>query len=262
MKKVIFAILLTAFLVGASVAQKNKPWTEWSKKDAEKILNDSAWGQIQTETNTSEMFWTSTSRAGSLGAPGTPSNTARGEQNSVNQNRAEEGAYNQATSIKYNIRFMSAKPIREALASMIVLQQGNPETEEQKKKVEKVKRLMQEFVDRDFGNFIVVSVVFEATDGRISGKVMQEFNSATAGVLKNKTYLETKNGTRFFLMEYRPPSEDGLGAKFVFQRVVDDKPILNADSGEVRFVSEVGPNVKLNRRFKISDMMYEGKLEY
>jgi len=31
---------------------------------------------------------------------------------------------------------------------------------------------------------------------------------------------------------------------------------------ELRFYSEVGPNTKLNRRFKVSDMVYKGKLEY
>ena len=50
---VICSILLL-FAASAS-AQKAKPWTEWSAKDAEKVLNDSAWGQTQTEQDSSSQ---------------------------------------------------------------------------------------------------------------------------------------------------------------------------------------------------------------
>ena len=59
----------------------------------------------------------------------------------------------------------------------------------------------------------------------------------------------------------RRPGADGLGAKFIFERIVDERPFLNRESGEVRFVSEIA-DVSLNIRFKVADMMYDGKLEY
>jgi hypothetical protein len=43
---------------------------------------------------------------------------------------------------------------------------------------------------------------------------------------------------------------------------VDGKPLLEAASGEVRFALEMGKAVKINRRFKVADMMYDGKLEF
>jgi len=91
---------------------------------------------------------------------------------------------------------------------------------------------------------------------------MQEINSAVANTLKNNTYLERNDGKRLFLMDYRAPINDGLGAKFVFPRGVDGKPFITAEAGEVRFFAEVGARVKLNQRFKISDMIYEGRLEF
>jgi hypothetical protein len=90
---------------------------------------------------------------------------------------------------------------------------------------------------------------------------MQEINSAVAGTLKNNTYLERRDGKRLFLMEYKAPISDGLGAKFVFPRMIDGEPFITPDSGEVRFFSEMGKNVKLNMRFKISDMTFEGRFE-
>ena len=43
-------VAIAALVTVATFAQKQtKPWKEWNKKEAEKILNDSAWSQAQTE---------------------------------------------------------------------------------------------------------------------------------------------------------------------------------------------------------------------
>lgn len=91
---------------------------------------------------------------------------------------------------------------------------------------------------------------------------MQIFNSVNTGVLKNNTYLETKDGKRVFLQEYIAPINDGMGAKFVFPRTVGEEPFVSPDGGFLRFYCEMAKDLKLNMRFKISDMTYDGKLEY
>ena len=95
-----------------------------------------------------------------------------------------------------------------------------------------------------------------------SGPAMAEIGNADATVLKTTTYLERKDGKRVFLMDYLAPIQDGLGAKFVFPRMVDGKPFVDTNSGEVRFSTEVGKAVKISKRFKVNEMMYDGKLEY
>ena len=47
--KVLTTCLVVMMVVSLAFAQKQKPWTEWTKKDVDKTLNDSAWGQTQTE---------------------------------------------------------------------------------------------------------------------------------------------------------------------------------------------------------------------
>src|SRR5215204_961231 len=49
MRRVLFTSLLLAVFCCSAFAQKEKSWTEWSEKEAAKILNDSPWGQTQTE---------------------------------------------------------------------------------------------------------------------------------------------------------------------------------------------------------------------
>ena len=258
MRKLMTAMLMTAlFAAGIGAQQKPGPWTEWSVNDANKILNDSPWGQTQTDTNASEMVYSPTvgSAAGPAGTRSARTGGIRDEQADRNRSRATEGAYNQAVEISYRIRFLSARPVREALAATILQQQSSASPAQ-------VKRQMQQFVDRNFGDFIVVAVNYDATDQRLSGKAFQDFNTARAEAIKNNTYLERGDGRRVFLLDYRPPIDDGIGARFVFPRVVDGRPFLNSESGEVRFYSEVGVNVKMNLRFKVADMFYNGKLEY
>ena len=253
MKKTIFAVLLTALLLGAGSAQQ-KPWTEWTKVEAEKILNNSAWGQTQTDTDTSEMMYSPTSQAGigtstRSGVSGTTT-----DRQSVNNSRVVQGAKNQAISVNYHIRLLSAKPVRQAFMRVIELAQKTPDKD--------LLDGLQSFVQRDFSDFIVVAVNFDSTDGRFSGPALQAFASSNLGSLKNKTYLERKDGKRVFLMQYHAPINDGLGAKFIFPRFVDEKKFINTDSGSFRFYSEVNTQLKLNVSFKISELMYNGQLEY
>ena len=108
-------------------------------------------------------------------------------------------------------------------------------------------------------------MAFDATDQRYSGPVMQALGSATTDTVKNYTYLERKDGKRVFASEYQAPGSDGAGAKFVFARNLDGQPFVNAESGEIRFHSEfptARPPIKIDMRFKVSDMMFDGKLEY
>jgi len=103
--------LIFALVFDAGAQKKMKPWTEWTEKEVNKMLNDSAWGQTQTETDTSEMFYTPNSQNRNpignrpLDGPGGSSN-----------DRSTQGQLNQATSINYRIRLLTAKPIRQALA--------------------------------------------------------------------------------------------------------------------------------------------------
>ena len=245
MKKLCFALLLLILVVSVVVSQ-DKPWTAWTRAEAEKILNHSGWGQTQTDTDTSEMVYTPTS------TPGSRPNSA--DRAGVNSDRAARGAVNQAVSINYHVRLLSARPVRQAFMRVIELTQTKPDPE--------LLEGLRAFVDRDFTDFIVVAVDFDSTDGRFSGPALQAFSSATLGTLKNKTYLERKDGKRIFLMQYQAPIKDGLGAKFIFPRNVDNQQFIDANSGSLRFYSEVGGQIKLNVTFKTAEMLYRGQLEY
>jgi len=54
MNRGLVVVVVTALLTIAALAQKQtKPWKEWTRKEAEKILSDSAWSRTQTESESS-----------------------------------------------------------------------------------------------------------------------------------------------------------------------------------------------------------------
>jgi hypothetical protein len=237
---VLMLLVFTALAVDSVTGQKQaKSWKEWSKKDAEKILSDSPWAHPQVDTDLSEMFFQPTTS--SARAPNANS-------------RLEQGATNQSTSVTYSIRFFSARPVRQAFIRMIQLQKKDIEPD--------VLARMNSFAEVEAGDSIIIAVTIEGTDKRSLGKVMQIVSSAATGTLKNTTYLERNDGKRVFLQEYVPPGRDGFGARFIFPRTVDERPFITPQISDVRFVSELESTIKLNMRFKVADMMIDGKLEY
>ncbi len=230
---VVMFLLICLMAANAVVGQKKlKPWTEWSKDDAQKILKDSPWAHQQVDQDFVE--------ANPLRPRAIDSDVdARLKQN--------EG-------MTYSIRFFSARPVRQAFVRIIQLQKKDlpPDT---------VARL-NTFAEAPSEDSIIVAVAVENPDANLLGKAMQIIRNATAVKLKNNTYLERTDGKRVFIEEYTPPGSDGFGARFIFPRMLDGQPFLNPNSTMIRFVSELDSSIKLNMKYKVQDMMVDGKLEY
>ena len=196
-----------------SQQNEDEAWIKWSKKEAEKILTDSPWSQNQTDTDTTELFFSPTA------------DPNKGRKPDNDESRLKQGASNQSVNVKYVIRFFSARPVRRALVRLLELQNNPPP--------EVVEKL------HNFANFkstesIIVTLTAQATDQRSLRAAMQAIDSAVTATLKNETYLE-RNGKRQFLEEYIPPGKDGFGARFIFLRTFDEQPFIADNTGEVRF---------------------------
>jgi len=246
MKRLLLALLSISFifavLSASSTAQKEtKPWTQWTQKEAEKILNDSPWAQVQTDTDTSEMFFSPTSDPNRMGS------------SANDRQRTTSGATNQSVNVKFIVRFFSARPVRSALARLMELRQTlDPSVVER----------LHNFAELKSPDSIIVTVSVETPDQRYAGTVMQQMNSAVTATLKNETYLE-RNGDRQFLEEYVPPGKDNFGARFIFlRRTSDEKPFIDSGTKEVRFRTKFVNGLTVTRLFKVEHMIYNGELEY
>lgn len=221
-----FALML-AYPLALSAQWNKKPYTEWSEKEATKLLNDSPWCQTQALT-------VQTTGQAPLGS---------------GQSRVME-----AFNVNLRIRFLSAKPVRQAISHLMEIKNGQ-------KISAQLAAQLKAFAAADFPDYIVITVTSESD--RASSLLQQtqaSFYKLTTNELKNNTYL-LAGGQRVFIKEYQPPGNDGLGARYIFPRLVDGKPFITPETGDVLFRSERG-SVVLNMRYKVKDMMFDGKLEY
>jgi hypothetical protein len=225
MKKIM--ILITSLLLApVLVAQKPiKPWDQWNAKEALKIMNDSNWAQTQKEYLS----------AGKL---------VQGA-----------GKLDRSTSdVDFHIRFYTAKPVRQAIARSMLLALTKPDPERE--------QMLQEFIGQKFENDIIVSVTFDSTEERLNAPLQQEFARMQFPLLQKDTYLETKS-KKVYITKYIPPSNNGLGAAFYFPRLDNGQPYVVPEIGDVRFYSDLPViGIILDKRFKISNFMYDGRLEF
>jgi hypothetical protein len=242
---------MIATTAAAQKDQTNKPWTEWTEKEAMKVLADSPWAQTQKElidSGSSGPTVTSAAQNGN-GANMVMSDAAK----NASESGQNVGSRNVSKTAVYNVSFLTAKPVRQAFIRLVELQA--PDTP-----AEKVAE-RRTFIDKDFSEYIVVTLKLDGNDQKTLAPIKQLLGAGTADTMKSLAYLERKDGKRLALMDYRAPGPDRLGAKFVFPRTLDGKPFLDANSGEVRIYMEIN-KTKLSRKFKVADMMYDGKLEY
>lgn len=232
------ATLLVSLPLGASGQREKKPYTEWTEKEAQKMLNDSPWARTQVFSSPVTLFRGPSSGRQGVSGGATSSNTAN------------------ATHINFRIRFLSAKPIRQAVSRLLEMKQKQPISDD-------LAAQLRSFAAGEFLEYVVVTVTCDSDE---TGSNVQQAQSLLhargTAELKNNTFLEIKGGKRLFLQEYQKPKQDGLGARFIFPRLVDGHPFITPESEEVRFFAELDSNYRLDRRYKVKEMLYEGKLEY
>jgi len=229
-------VMLIAFPISLSAQWNKKPYTEWSEKDAKKLLENSPWAQTQIFSDTSNEF--GTGRRGVAGAT---------DENSVDYS---------SHHLDIRIRLLSAKPVRQAFARIITLMQKGQVSEQ-------LAAQLKGFATKDASDYIAISI---DCDTKESKSEVREFkallDNRTLADLKTNTYISGKGGERVYIAAYRPPSSDNLGAQLIFPRLINGAPFITPDSEEIHFYSEISTKYILNMRYKVKDMTFDGKLEY
>jgi hypothetical protein len=104
-----------------------------------------------------------------------------------------------------------------------------------------------------------------STESEKASSLLQQTQAAfyklTTSEMTNNTYL-LASGQRVFIKEYQPPGKDGLGARYIFPRLLGGKPFITPETTDILFHSEPNGTTVLNMRYKVKDMQFDGKLEY
>ncbi len=222
-------ILMAFVVVSPGNDLSVEDFRQWSLGKAVDILNDSPWARNETYTR-----------------------VVRGVGSGVS---GEKEIYN-----TFYVRFLSARPIREAYARIQQIQYGYDGMDSEQK--QKFEMLQQPNLDLDVQDWIVVCVAFRSNDPNEESSVRRFFLSQTAETLRTKAFLSTPEFSQVEILEYFPPIEDSVGAKFIFPRKIDGMPIVSDEGGLLAFeLLEVpGAEPRLRAAFVIEEMLQEGNL--
>jgi hypothetical protein len=225
----LFGFLFLCFAGSAPDWITQTPFEKWSMEKAVQILNDSPWARQETFTKV-------ISGVGS-GISG------------------EKEIYN-----TFYVRFLSARPIREAYARIQQIQHGYDKMPASDKKNFEIAQ--QPNLAMDTTRWIVVSVSFRSNDPNEESSVRRFLQSETANTLKTKAFLSTPSCPQVELSAYFPQREESVGAKFVFPREVNGAPVITQECPNItlELLDITGANSRLRAIFAVQPMIVNGKL--
>ncbi len=161
----------------------------------------------------------------------------------------------------FYVRFLSARPIREAFARIQQLEYGYDTLGEDEQR--RFDALVERGSRLDVQRWIIVTVGFRSNDPNEESTTRRFFEKETAETLRNKAFLSTDQFPQIPLAAYFPPREDAVGAKFVFPRSINGVPVVSKAAKKIVFeLLEVpGAEPRLRASFDVKGMVVNGELE-
>ncbi len=226
----IATLLFTSILAaGAAEIPTEEPFWKWPLEKAVQVLNSSAWARQETFTRV----------VGGVGSG------VSGEKEIYNT---------------FYVRFLSARPIREAFVRIQQLQHNYESfTEEEKRRFD---GLTQPNLEMDTSRWVVVTVAFRSNDPNEESSVRRYLQAQTRETLKTRAFLSTQRFPQVEIAAYFPPREEGVGAKFVFPRELGGIPLVTGNGDKITFeLTDVpGANPRLRSTFSLKAMVVNGKI--
>jgi len=207
---VLSALLLLSSLAVAKEWWEKKSYDKWSKKDVNRMLDESPWGKIHTVTIMNPA---------TEGASRSFEDLGRGDLEREKHSR-------------FHLRFLTAKPVRMAFVRNIMMNA----------KGEVNREMLEKYVEQANDDYIIVAMqVSTIPEGSSTFQgYMAALNHLRVPDLVNNTALSTDSGKRVYVSHYEPPGRDGLGAKFIFKRrLPNGSPLISGDDKEIRFETTI-----------------------
>lgn len=246
-------------IAGAQNSLAGQPYRQWTREDAEKILNDSAWAVTQEV----RIKYGGQTRAVAGGPQpvldaATNGAYARTDQNTINSAGAEA-----PVDFEFTVRLRSALPVREAVVRERQLDAKYDKMSEKEKAAfdAKLKGLLECPACTD--NY-VVTLASKSKNRPGADAVYQLFGGAKEPDLMRYIFLQNERGERRPLVHFVPPRVPGQEATFFFPRF-DDKgqPLLTPESKELLVnLTENQVNNITNFKIDVSKLIVNGKVEF
>ncbi len=243
---------LTALALFAADFWAKKPYTEWSERDAARLLNSSPWShEVYVVLGGGTVA--GAAGGGSGGGHGSTGGVNTGDMSPMSGGPGGSGEITggaraaspesmangngTSPSMTIHVRWQSALPIREAL---VIAKLGHEKANSDQ---------ARKFTEQPMPYYVVaVSGLPPAMIARITDDQMPELAKTATLVRQDKAPIAAESAQKI-------AGEPGAVA-FLFPKAAAITP----DDKEVEFVSKVG-RLEVKRKFKLKDMVIGGKLE-
>jgi hypothetical protein len=209
----------------------------WSRGDVLKLLTESPWSRTQKITAITDRAETPSIN---------PAPTIR--RNDIDLVPGE---------IRFRIRLISAKPVREALGRYA------DQIQDERERFD-IRDLVDFLQSEDHSDLVIVMV---SCDTAVPGSQFEEIQAALetgdTDKMKKESSIEIPGKPelrQIGLQEYK--SWGRRSGLFKFPRAVDGKPWLAQETAEFRFRTKLGKTAPVVATFKPKDMLFDGALEY
>lgn len=257
---VLAALLLASAAAGAAEFWEKKKYTQWSKKDVDKMLNDSPWAQDfeDTDVNIDPLQSPSISS-------GPPLNESGAGAPETGDTDVGLRARQAVARLIYTCQIRSALPVRQALVRRAQLQQDYERMPAEQKRI--FDQQSERFLSENFSNRVVIFISFDSNIDFDERELARHWLTQTTETLKNSVYLIGSKGRKAELQEFTLADKSGRAFQFTFPRVVDGAELTGPEdkSLQLEFIHP-GIRGKDERRvlveFKLKKMLVDGQLEY
>jgi len=245
---VVFAAAIAGY---AQSVWTGKPFTQWSRSDAESVLNDSPWSshqevrmQFEKEKQTAAGSYSGVSAA-----------AAAGSQTEVMSDLPVD--------FVFTLRLRSALPVRQALVRLKQLEADSKKLSQKDAETfdAQIKGLLE--CPACAGNY-VVTLSSKSRNRPGADAVYATFKGGRLSDLQRFVFLANDRGERRDLVHFVAPRAPGDDAIFFFPRL-DEKgaPLLTPESKELLInLSDKQVNSVSNFKIDVSKLVVNGKVEF
>lgn len=249
-------IQASTLLVYSQAGRPLKSFEQWSKKEAEKVLEESPWAPKQEV----RLRYADTARRIAGGT--VPSATGGGIINTPS-NLAELGGAEAPVDFQFTLRLRSALTVRQALVRLKQLEANYDQMSPQDRAAfdNKYKGLLEcPACEQSY----VLTLSSESKQRPGADAVFTVFKGGRLADLQRYIFIANSRGERRDLIHFVPPKAPGDEAVFYFQRFNDKgEPLLtNTDTELIANFTNNDVNMNTNFRINVAKLIVNGQIDF
>ena len=249
------ATLAITSLVYSQENRTSKPFQEWSKKEAEQVLEDSPWAAKQ---EVRLRFAGQTRRV----AGGTvPLDTTGGLIDSTS-NTAELGGAEAPVDFQFTLRLRSALIVRQAVVRLKQLENNSAMGEKDRAAFDAKLKGLLECPACEQNYVLTLSAKSKERPG--ADPIFTTFKGGRLADLQRYIFIANSRGERRDLVHFVPPKAPGDEAVFYFPRFNEKGEALltPTDTALIANFTNNDVNMNINFRLDVSKLIVNGQVDF